>query len=524
MISNEDELRKKVSENLNNLNKSTSVYNDMINDYIGLFKMYQTAQEQLNKKGSGKSNTDNNVDKQKELEKEHEALKKEYFDLKAKYEDIQNQNNDNLQKLIQFKDKLDINSKKITGYQAENSALKQQNRELDKQTKELTKTKESNEAEIFNLKKRNQKLEVDHGKLLDYAGKIKMEAENLRSKLLELQESAVNKTPSYNDIIESALQKNLGTYNKELSKIILNSDEAKIPRQLKFKQKDHFEKLTTISFNKSFSQYATGGDDKSIHVYDPEKKSEIFSFTDCGGEVTEVCFDCKEQYLFVALKNNTAKLYEISGKKLVATFEGHKGPVLCAKTFYTKQKGITGSSDKTIKKWDFQSKKVYKSLATTNICCALALSEDDKIFFCGNKNGTVSFWNNVSNKLDKEINRHKEEIIDIKIIKDNLLLTLSKDRHIKLYDIKKQQDTFDLDENIIPEICEASIGVSPDKKFFALGSQKGIIYIVNLNDGNVVSNINNGNCVIKALYWKNTQLYVGDVNGFLSIWGTAIDI
>ena len=45
--------------------------------------------------------------------------------------------------------KLDINSKKITGYQAENSALKQQNRELDKQTKELTKTKESNEAEIY---------------------------------------------------------------------------------------------------------------------------------------------------------------------------------------------------------------------------------------------------------------------------------------------------------------------------------------------------------------------------------------
>ena len=53
------------------------------------------------------------------------------------------------------------------------------------------------------------------------------------------------------------------------------------------------------------------------------------------------------------------------------------------------------------------------------------------------------------------------------------------------------------------------------------------IYIVNLNDGTIDSTIGNkGGTAISGLCWRpfNSQIYVGDSNGYLTIWGTKVGI
>ena len=78
-----------------------------------------------------------------------------------------------------------------------------------------------------------------------------------------------------------------------------------------------------------------------------------------------------------------------------------------------------------------------------------------------------------------------------------------------------------INDSKIPQYCESSIALSPDKKYFAVGSTKGTIYIVNLNEGSVESTLNNKNAAINGLCWRpfNSQIYVGDSSGYLSIWG-----
>lgn len=44
---------------------------------------------------------------------------------------------------------------------------------------------------------------------------------------------------------------------------------------------------------------------------------------------------------------------------------------------------------------------------------------------------------------------------------------------------------YTLDENNIPQFCESNISVSSDKKYFAIGSTKGTIYVFNLMSGKV---------------------------------------
>ena len=63
--------------------------------------------------------------------------------------------------------------------------------------------------------------------------------------------------------------------------------------------------------------------------------------------------------------------------------------------------------------------------------------------------------------------------------------------------------------------------MSPDKKYFAVGSTKGTIYIVDLMEGNLEGTLNNKNAAINGLCWRpfNSQIYVGDSSGYLTIWG-----
>jgi len=44
---------------------------------------------------------------------------------------------------------------------------------------------------------------------------------------------------------------------------------------------------------------------------------------------------------------------------------------------------------------------------------------------------------------------------------------------------------YTLDQNNIPQFCESNISVSSDKKYFAVGSTKGTIYIFNTMSGKV---------------------------------------
>ena len=44
---------------------------------------------------------------------------------------------------------------------------------------------------------------------------------------------------------------------------------------------------------------------------------------------------------------------------------------------------------------------------------------------------------------------------------------------------------YSLDENNIFQFCESNISVSTDKKYFAVGSNKGTIYIFNTQTGKV---------------------------------------
>ena len=539
-------LKSKISQTLNRLNHSNQIFDDMIKDYNILYEKYMDLQKrpenqrlysayQLKAEEAVKND-------QTELEKELKYTKEEYLKEKKKNEKNIEEINQKMQQIMDLNNKIEIKDKKINGYSAENGALKQQNMKLDKENKELNETNSRNSKLIFELNKYNQKLEIDHKKLVDSAGKMHMEIDKLRTKLLELQENAMHKANQYNELLESVNQKQIfeksETYTNfnhiKLSINEINPDNGnndmniKIPNKLQYKIKLHYNGMTSIKFNNSSTSYITTGEDRVIHIYDAEKNLETYEFSDFSDVITDSCLDHNENYLLAGSYDKTAKLYSLKSYKLSYTFAGHDKGINCLTSLNTKACGMTGSSDTTVKEWDYNSKKMVRELKCGSECYSLGVSMDDKFSLSGQIDGTVKLFGGNNNKVEQEFKLHQGKVVDVKLVTNDIFLSLGKDLQIKLFDIRKGEALYTIDKNKIDECCESCITISPDKKYFAVGSNKGMIYIVNMADGSICSKINNnrGSGSITTLNWRpnKSQIYAGDSNGFLSIWGNDFDI
>ena len=520
-----DKLKQQISSSLENLNKSTFVFDEMISDYNLLYQKY--IDKQLVQEQNPRLNTMSMCISAKEFiskkldndEEDYNFLKDNYFKLKETNEKNLQEIKNNLETIMKLNEKLEIKDKKIKGYQAENSALKSQNILLDKKNKELNKINEENEKKIFQLNKSNQRMEIDHKKLIENNVQMHQDLDELRNKILEMQNN------NFKNDLEINNEQNSDDFsrNKNEFNINIKNSEGKLPNKLKYKQKIHNKSITSISFNNTGNKYITTGEDNILTLLDTAKNIEISKYSNFNKAVSEACFDKNSQLIFAGSYDATAKLIDSQNFNLISNFSEHNNEINTVKCYHTKERGLTGSSDKTIKEWDFDTKKLLQEFNYKSECYCLCISPDDKFILSGHRDGVVNMWTGGTDKKSKLFKLHEDKVIDVKIIKDNNFVSLGKDKTIKLFDIRKEKEIYTINEDIINDINESNIAISPDKNHFAIGSREGYVFVININNGEIEEtlNNNNGRGEVTSIYWNraNHHMYIGDSKGFLSIWG-----
>ena len=537
------ELKNKLYNKLKLLNLKTSGYDDIIQNYQKLMEKYlnsrsYTENSEITRSLNLGTNTIN-ID-QSELAKNYKLLQNELNKTKISNQENLENLNKNLLYTMDLNEKVNQYEKELSKLKPENDTLKQRNEALDKRCKDLNEITQNQEKEIIELKSIKDKLEKENFRLNEIANKLLVENKLLTTKVLSLKEDSMQKMNEYNELLESAQQKKKAAdlyFNeksesfskktkKKLPNYMVNVEEVQIPKKLKLNYKPHSKGITSLTFNSFGSNFITTGSDNFIKLWDTSKNSEIAIFSGFTGAVTEACFDHSEQYLFAGSMDKSAKLWSLKNNKLLNTFTGHIDYINCVKSLYSNERGLTGSSDRTIREWDFNTLKLVNKYNGVSTVQCLSVAPDDSFILSGHKDGTVKLWTN-SEKAEKIIDLHEEAVIRIEMLKnDNQFLTLSNDLTIKLYDLRKENAVYVINDRVIPQYCQSSISISSDKKYFAVGSTKGTIYIVKLNDGTVADTIENkSRNPILSVRWRpyHSQIYVGDGSGYLTIWGTAAD-
>ena len=527
---NHDKLKQKITSAVKDNNKVTFVYDSMIEDYNFLYKKYidmQIAQEQKERLGSKTFTRKESILKMDNGE-DINFLNDKYLKLKETNEKNLQEIKNHLENIMKLQEKLDTKDKRIKGYQAENTALKSQNIQLTQKNKELNKINDDNEKKIAKLNKSCQRMEIEHKKLIDDSVQMHQIIEQLNNRILDLEKKCLKNNIEIvsNTIREEINQKNNVPDIIDKNEINFSKIGAKneLPTTLKYKQKVHFKNITSINFNNQGDKYITTSEDKSLILLETAKNTEIFKFDKFDSIISEACFDKSNQFIFIGSFDSTVKLINAQNSNLISNFSEHANRVNCVKCYNLKEKGISGSSDNTIKEWDFDTKKLLQELNYKNPCYALCISSNDNFVLSGHGDGVVNMWTGDNQKEAKLFKLHDDRIIDIKIINENSFVSLAKDKKIKLFDIRNEKEIYTInEEDKIKDISESNIAISPDKIHFAIGSKEGNVYIININKGEIenIINNNNGRGEVKSLSWNNlnNNMYIGDSNGFISIWG-----
>jgi WD40 repeat protein len=535
------ELKTKLYNKLKILNLKTSGYDEIISNYQKLLEKYlNTRSYAENSELSRSLNLDTNIISmdQSELAKNLKILQNELNKSKMTNQENLENLNKNLLYTMNLNEKLNKYEKELSQLKPENETLKQRNEVLEKRIKELNEITKNQEKEINDLKTIKEKLEKENFLLKETGNKLLVDNKLLTTKILSIQEDTMHKMNEYNELLESAKQKKKAAdlyfseksesfsknTKKKLPNYMVNVEEVQIPKKLKLHYKPHSKGITSLTFNSFGSNFITTGSDNFIKLWDTSKNSETAIFSGFTGGVTEACFDHSEQFLFAGSMDKSAKLWSLKNNKLLNTFTGHIDYINSVKSLYSSERGLTGSSDRTIREWDFNTLKLVNKYNGVSIVQCLSVAPDDSFILSGHKDGTVKLWSN-SEKAEKIIDLHDDGVIRIEMLKnDNQFLTLGNDLTIKLYDLRKENSIYVINDRIIPQYCQSSISISSDKKYFAVGSSKGTIYIVKLNDGTVADTIENkSRNPILSVRWRpyHSQIYVGDGSGYLTIWGTG---
>ena len=535
------ELKTKLYNKLKILNLKTSGYDEIISNYQKLLEKYlNTRSYAENSELSRSLNLGTNIISmdQSELAKNLKILQNELNKSKMTNQEILENLNKNLLYTMNLNEKVNKYEKELNQLKPENETLKQRNEVLEKRIKELDEITKNQEKEINNLKTIKEKLEKENFLLKETGNKLLVDNKLLTTKILSIQEDTMQKMNEYNELLESAKQKKKAAdlyfseksesfsknTKKKLPNYMVNVEEVQIPKKLKLHYKPHSKGITSLTFNSFGSNFITTGSDNFIKLWDTSKNSETAIFSGFTGGVTEACFDHSEQFLFAGSMDKSAKLWSLKNNKLLNTFTGHIDYINCVKCLYSNERGLTGSSDRTIREWDFNTLKLVNKYNGVSIVQCLSVAPDDSFILSGHKDGTVKLWSN-SEKAEKILDLHDDGVIRIEMLKnDNQFLTLGNDLTIKLYDLRKENSIYVINDRIIPQYCQSSISISSDKKYFAVGSSKGTIYIVKLNDGTVADTIENkSRNPILSVRWRpyHSQIYVGDGSGYLTIWGTG---
>jgi len=539
---NQLELKKQLYNKLLEQNKSSEAFSNIVENYNKLYKKYLDFR--LNNSDKEMKNylySELDKDKiktldKKVLQKSLSKLQEDNRNLKEKYDENQVQYTEQLKKNLEVNDELNKIKNQYQDTLQKYNEIQTRFEATDKRCKDLDKISNEQEKTINDLNKKNSKLDSDVKKLTESINKLLIDNKLLTNKILSLQNDQMEKINEYNELIKSAEQKKKAAdmyfnnsqsnfekiVNKNIPQFMNTSVESvEVPNKLQYKFKFHNKSITSICFNGFGSNLITTGADNFIKIIDTSKNQEAAVFSGFTSSVSDACFDRGEQLLFAGSLDKTAKLWNLKNSKLLTTFTGHIDYINAVYNLHTQEKGLTGSSDRTIREWDFNQLKLTRKFNCTSACHSLCVASDDSYILSGHLDGSVRVWT-TNEKPDQIIDLHDDSVIRLEILKsENQFLTLSKDFSIKLFDLRKNQTIYTINDSKIPQYCESQISVSTDKKYFAVGSNKGNIYVINLLDGSLQKTIDNKSTnPILSLAWRpfHSQLYVGDNAGYLTIW------
>jgi WD40 repeat protein len=247
----------------------------------------------------------------------------------------------------------------------------------------------------------------------------------------------------------------------------------------------------TVTFNHKDNLLATGGEDKTIRLWNSETGELKQALTGHQASIRGLAFPIENsQTLLSGGEDQSVKLWDIISCKCNRSIQGYANPVWSVTFSPNGSLLVSGGEDCLVRLWDISTEnKSYRDLRNhQHLVRTLAFNTEGTLLASGSYDGTVLIWDTTSWKIVKTLKEDKNledensgRVISVAFSKDSKKLAASYyyGKKIRLWNIDKWK--------LIDTISDFTARVrdvvfSPDGSILAISSEESTIKLWDIEE------------------------------------------
>ncbi|XP_038686425.1 autophagy-related protein 16 [Tripterygium wilfordii] len=299
--------------------------------------------------------------------------------------------------------------------------------------------------------------------------------------------------------------------------------ESTIPSTCKNKIIAHEGGCASILFEDNSSKLISGGQDRSIKLWDTNTGSLSRTLYGCLGSVLDLTITHDNSSVIAASSSNNLYVWDVNSGRVRHTLTGHMDKVCAVDVSKISSRHVVSAAyDRSIKVWDLQKGYCTSTIIFASNCNALCFSVDGQTICSGHVDGNLRLWDIQTGKLLSEVAAHSLAITSISLSRNgNVVLTSGRDNLHNLFDMRSLEvcGTLRASGNRVASNWSRSC-LSPDDNYVASGSVDGSVYIWSVSKGDIVGSLKEHNAPVLCCSWSGLgkPLASSDKSGVVHTW------
>lgn len=236
--------------------------------------------------------------------------------------------------------------------------------------------------------------------------------------------------------------------------------------------------VTSVVFSPDGKRLVTGGEDRTVRMWDVSSRRELATFDGHTAEVLTVAISPDGGTIASGSVDRTLRLWDVATSRGVGVLEGHHDMVRSVAFSPDGRRLASGSWDKTVKLWDVESRSEITTLETdrSEVKC-VAFSPNGRNLASGGVNPTVEVWDLATREVILPTQRQirHNQVLSIAYSPDGKwLATASENKKVRLWDVSTYKHPVELlghSEKVW------SVAFGPDSRTLASADERGKIWV-----------------------------------------------